>query len=203
MYAMRRATINFLALFAGLAAIAAPSVGQGLSSKGDEFLAALRESNGSKAFTLLDGSGTTIINHRGDDGATALHLVIRARNTNWIGYLLANGADKDAADKKGDTPLILAARTGYGEAISRLLKAGAMVDKANRQGETPLIVAVQQRQTATVGALLELGADPDKRDHAAGYSAREYAARDSRSKDMIKLIEAAKPRPAAVPKPAS
>ena len=185
-----RAMIGMMAL----ALAAGPANAQGATSKGHEFLTALRESNGSKAMQLVDDSGFTVINHRGDDGSTALHIVIRTRNSNWVGFLLANGADKDAADNKGDTPLILAARSGYGEGVARLLVSRAQVDKANKQGETPLIVAVQQRHSAIVSSLLKLGANPDKRDHAAGYSARDYAKRDSRSKDMLKLIETVKSR---------
>ena len=198
MSVMKRAMIGLL----GMALIAAPVPGQGITSKGDEFLTALRESNGSKAMRLVEDSGFTVINHRGDDGSTALHIVVRNRNSNWIGYLLTNGADKDAGDKKGDTPLILAARSGYGEGAARLLMSGAQVDKSNRLGETALIVAVQQRQAAIVSTLLKLGANPDKRDHAAGYSARDYANRDSRTKDMLKLIETVKSRVSEVGKPA-
>lgn len=186
----------------GLALVASPAIAQGIKSKGDEFLTALRESNGSKAMNLVDDSGFTVINHRADDGSTALHIVIRTRNSNWVGYLLANGADKDAADKKGDTPLILAARSGYGEGVARLLMSRAQVDKPNRLGETALIVAVQQRQAAIVSSLLKLGANPDKRDHAAGFSARDYAKRDSRSKDMLKLIETVKSRVSEIGPPA-
>ena len=195
---IKRATIGLLSI----ALIARPAVSQGISSKGTEFLTALRESNGSKALQLIEESDFTIVNHRADDGSTALHIVIRTRNNNWVGFLLSNGADKDAADKKGDTPLILAARSGNGEAAARLLMSGAQVDKPNRQGETALIAAVQQRQASIVSTLLKLGANPDKRDHAAGYSARDYATRDSRTKDMLKLIEMARPRASEISKPA-
>lgn len=194
---MKRAMIGLV----GMALVAAPALGQSLTSKGDEFLTAVRESNGSKAVRMIEDSGVTVINHRGDDGSTALHIVIRTRNSNWLDYLLANGADKDAGDKKGDTPLILAARSGYGEGVARLLMSGAQVDKPNRLGETALIVAVQQRQAAIVSTLLKLGANPDKRDHAAGYSARDYANRDSRTKDMLKLIETVKSRKADIGEP--
>ena len=199
---MKRAMIGFAGMALGLGLIASPAVSQGLTSKGDEFLTALRESNGSKAMRLVEDSGFTVVNHRGDDGSTALHIVIRTRNSNWVGYLLANGADKNAGDKKGDTPLILAARSGYGEGAARLLMSGAQVDKPNRLGETALIVAVQQRQAAIVSTLLKLGANPDKRDHAAGFSARDYAKRDSRTKDMLKLIETVKSRVPEIGKPA-
>lgn len=196
------ARIGLLGLVLGLTLAASPVMSQGLTSKGHDFLTALSESNGSKALQLLEDSGFALINHRADDGSTALHVVIRTRNSNWVGYLLDNGADKDAGDKRGETPLILAARSGYGEGVARLLMKRAQVDKPNRLGETALIVAVQQRQAAIVNTLLKLGADPDRRDHAAGYSARDYAKRDSRTKDMLKLIESAKPRTSEIAKPA-
>lgn len=186
----------------GLALIASPALGQSVTSKGTEFLAALRESNGSKALRLVEDGGSSLINHRADDGSTALHIVIRTRNSNWVGYLLQNGADKEAGDKKGDTPLILASRIGYGEGVARLLMSRVQVDKPNRLGETALIAAVQQRHAAIVSTLLKLGANPDRRDYAAGFSARDYAMRDSRSKDMLKLIETVKSRVSEIGKPA-
>ena len=198
---MKRAMIGLAGMALALGLVANPAIAQGITSKGNEFLTALRESNGSKAMRLVEDSGFTVINHRADDGSTALHIVIRTRNSNWVGYLLANGADKDAGDKKGDTPLILAARSGYGEGAARLLMSGAQVDKPNRLGETALIVAVQQRQAAIVSTLLKLGANPDKRDHAAGFSARDYAKRDSRTKEMLKLIETVKSRVPEIGKP--
>jgi ankyrin repeat protein len=64
-------------------------------------------------------------------------------------------------------------------------------------GETPLIIAVQQRDLQIVRQLLDAGANPDRSDAAAGYSARDYAVRDTRARDILKLIEDKKPRPTA------
>jgi ankyrin repeat protein len=71
------------------------------------------------------------------------------------------------------------------------------VDATNRSGETALIVAVQQRDTRLVRQLLDRGADPDHADSVAGYSARDYASRDPRARDIQKLINDKKPKPAA------
>lgn len=183
-------TLALTALFL----IAAPAGAQQIGSDGEAFLTALREGNGSKAFSLAEGKGSTVINYRGDNGESPLHIVIRRRNSNWISFLLANGANPDAADNKGDTPLILAARAGYVEAAAQLLMKRAQIDKANRLGETALIVAVQQRNGLIVSTLLKLGANPDRPDHGSGYSARDYAKRDSRSKEMLRLIETVQSR---------
>jgi ankyrin repeat protein len=93
--------------------------------------------------------------------------------------------------------LIAAARVGFEDAVEWLLSLGAKVDAPNRMGETPLIIAVQQRQPQIVRVLLNAGADPDKPDAAAGYSARDYAKRDNRSRQILDLIEAKKPKPPA------
>ena len=177
-----------------VALVATPVIGQTLASQGEAFLTALREGNGSKAVSLADGKGSTVINYRGNDGETALHIVTRMRNLNWIGFLLLSGADPDATNKQGDTALIIASRSGYGEGVAQLLKARAQVDRTNRLGETALIVAVQQRYAPIVSTLLKFGANPDRADHASGYSARDYAKRDSRSKDMLHLIETVQAR---------
>jgi ankyrin repeat protein len=64
-------------------------------------------------------------------------------------------------------------------------------------GETALIMAVQQRQLDAVNLLLSKGADPDRKDSAAGYSARDYAKRDTRNREILSAIESAdKPKPA-------
>ena len=176
-----------------LSLVAAPAHAQIKGSDGDAFLTALREGNGSKAVSLAEGKGSTVINYRGENGESPLHVVIHTRNSNWIGFLLANGADPDIGDNKGETPLLLAIRTGNIDAAAQLLRARAQIDKVNRMGESPLIVGVQQRSAPIVSALLKLGANPDRSDHA-GYSARDYAKSDSRSKEMLRLIDTTKAR---------
>jgi ankyrin repeat protein len=176
---------------------ATPATAQVFGSDGEAFVAAMKEGEASKALELVEKPGSTVVNYRGDDGNAGLHIAMRARNANWVGFLLSRGADPNLGDANGDTPLLLAARRGFVEGAARMLMNRAEVDKTNKLGETALIVAVQQRQTAIVKMLLEAGADPDKTDHASGYSAREYAKRDNRSPELLKLIETAKTKKAA------
>ena len=189
-------TVRALAIAAALSA--APAVAQMHGSDGEAFIAAMKEGEASKALELVEKPGSTVINYRGGDGNAGLHIAMRHRNSNWVGFLLSRGADPDLGDANGDTPLILAARRGFVEGAARMVMKRAEVDKTNRLGETALIVAVQQRQTAIVKMLLEAGADPDKTDHAGGYSAREYAKRDDRSPEMLKLIESVKSKKSAI-----
>ena len=168
---------------------AAPAAAQLNENDGATLVKALRDGDGSKAYALVQGNGTNVVNYRGPDGEAPLHVATRLRNGNWVGFLLANKADPNIGDKEGDTPLIISARMGYGDGASRLIRSRADVNRVNRRGESALIVAVNQRQPAIVKMLLEAGADPDKRDFGAGYSAREYAKRDSRMPELIRLIE--------------
>jgi ankyrin repeat protein len=184
-------------LVLALAIAATPALAQISGSDGEAFVAAMKEGNGSKAVDLVEKPGSTVVNYRGDDGDAGLHIAMRHRNANWVGFLLSRDADPNLGNKNGDTPLILATRLGFVEGAARLLMYRAQVDKANKLGETALIVAIQQRHSAIVRMLLEAGADPDKADHASGYSARDYAKRDNRSQDMLRLIESVKSKRAA------
>ena len=181
---------------AALAASASPAFAQ-LATAGYDFVEAVRKSDGDKVVKLLQDHPTGLFDSKSEDGDTALIIALARRDDQWTGFLLSNGADPNLAGKGGNTPLITAARVGYEDAIGWLLGLGAKVDATNKMGETPLIAAVQARQVPIVRVLLQAGANPDKADSAAGYSARDYATRDSRSRDILKLIETKKPKPAA------
>ena len=83
---------------------------------------------------------------------------------------------------------------------SSSLGRGARVDADNRHGETALTRAVQSKQARMVELLLRAGANPDKPDHVTGYTPRDFARRDTRNPQLLKLIETVKP---AKKKPAS
>lgn len=177
-----------------VAAAAVPAMAQGFSnsSEGEKFLKAIEEGDNNTAIPLIEQPGSRIVNFKGYSGETALHIATRTRKVDWVGHLLRKGADANATDRKGDTPLMIASRIGFEEAAEWMVKLGARVDAANGRGETALIIAVQQRQPRIVELLLKSGANPDKADFGAGYSARDYAKRDTRNPQLLKLIETVK-----------
>ena len=183
--------------------LAAPAGAQTSGFEGQKFVQAVRDRDATEALELLRTRGPTVINARDEKGETALIVAILRRDSSWTGHLLTEGADPNLPARNGDTPLIAAARVGFRDAVDWLIELGAKVDLDNRMGETPLIVAVQSRHTPIVRELLERGANPDKTDSAAGYSARDYAKRDNRGGEILRLIEAKKPKPAAPQRRAS
>jgi len=172
---------------------AAPATAAPFLSEKIAFLNAIKERDALKANELARSNGAEILDVRGDDGSTPLTITIARGDEEWTGFLISKGANVNLPGKGGDTPLILAARVGFTEAVRWLLLKQARVDMTNRSGETALIAAVQQRQLPIVRLLLDAGADPDKADSAAGYSARDYAKRDNRSRAILQAIEAKKP----------
>jgi ankyrin repeat protein len=173
--------------------LAAPAGAQS-GFDGQKFVQAVRDREGGEAMELLRLRGRTVVNARDEKGETALIVAISRRDEEWTGFLLGQGADPNLGARNGDTPLIAAARAGFRDAAEWLIEFGAKVDLDNKMGETPLIVAVQQRQASIVRLLLAAGANPDLTDSAAGLSARDYAKRDTRSREILKLIEAGKPK---------
>jgi ankyrin repeat protein len=180
-----------------LAAVATPAIAQSGGYDGIQFVDAVRKKEGDKVTEAVRKNGPGIVNAKDVNGDTALIVAITDRNEDFTAYLLNQGADPNLGGKGGDTPLIAAARVSYQDAAEWLLGQGAKIDGTNRMGETALIIAVQQRQVAMVKLLLSHGANPDKPDSAAGLSARDYAVRDGRSREIIQAIEAKKPKPAA------
>lgn len=174
-----------------LMTLAAPALAQ--NGDGAAFVEAVRQGDGNKASELLGRRPSGLLDSRAEDGETPLTIALGRRDEEWTSFLLTNGASPNLQGKNGDTPLIVAARVGYADAIGWLLTLKAKVEADNRQGETPLIVAVQQRHLPVARTLLNAGANPDKTDFS-GYSARDYALRDPRARDILKLIETKKPK---------
>jgi len=186
----RSGNLRRFALVALAAMYATPASAQSYVSDAEPFINAVRDRDGDKATEII-GTRPSVVNTRNAKGQTALNIALSRSDDLWTRFLMGNGADPNLQDSNGDTPLIVAARVGYNDAIELLLHYGAKVDLANKMGETPLIVAVQQRELNAVKLLLAKGANPDKTDSAAGYSAREYAKRDTRTPQILAAIEEA------------
>src|SRR5439155_2835152 len=74
------------------------------------------------------------------------------RQVKTIRCLLDAGADVNAPDKNGATPLHRAVRTRCSAAVKLLLQAGADPTRRNRPGSTPFHLAVQNTGRGGSGA---------------------------------------------------
>lgn len=146
-----------------------------------------------------------------DVPSTPLHEAAWKGDIDRIRALVKEGADINATDALGGTPLYWAARGGHAlgphrchgedrerpEVIAALLDLGANPNLADRRpripggssGWTPLFVALHHEQFRSAATLLEHGADPNIRSDQ-GMSVMEIASGEGAPRELIQLIVA-------------
>jgi len=97
-------------------------------------------------------------------GASAATLLeaVQARDAAAVRAALAAGADANARDVDGTTPLVYAAHAGDAAIARALLAAGADPNLANRYGVAPLHEAALVADVDLVRSLLDKGAEVDR-----------------------------------------
>jgi ankyrin repeat protein len=80
-----------------------------------------------------------------------------------IGLLLKRGADVNAKDSDGWTPLLHAAFRNHVPSVEVLVEGGADLDAAATGGFTPLAIALEEGKFFAAKALIDLGAKADTR----------------------------------------
>ncbi len=162
-----------LAVPLGLLALPAPAAAQ--FSDSYKFLESVKKKEGDKVTEMLAEGSPNLVNTRDvTTGTTALHIVTARRDLTWMEFLIGKGANVNARDFKGVTPLVSASNMNFIEGVELLVKYGAKVDESNNSGETPLITAVHNRNVPLMKLLLQAGANPDRADNS-GRTARDYA----------------------------
>jgi uncharacterized protein len=101
------------------------------------------------------------VNQTAPGNYTALHKASIHANRTILQVLLEAGADIDARDMEGDTPLLWAAWKGQAANALLLLERGADFRLRNRRGETPLSYAKESGDLSLISRLEALIARAD------------------------------------------
>jgi ankyrin repeat protein len=88
-------------------------------------------------------------------GMMTLHWACVHDNVEMVKELVSAGADIDAKDKDGVTPLHLASSGGYLECVHEMVSAGADIRAVNNDGHLPVEEAVSEEDTDVVKYLMK------------------------------------------------
>ena len=117
---------------------------------------AVAEGNWSEVEQCVKAEGANVA--VGALSRTILHLACKYGRSDWIGQLVGLGANPNAKDVDGATPLMAAALNGSSESIQELSKAGADLNLTQRGGKTALHFAAMKKNEECIKALLDCGA---------------------------------------------
>ena len=111
-------------------------------------------------------------------------------NVDIASLLIRSGADTNAENRLGVTPLFLAAQNGNAAMVQKLLAAGANADQVDRAtGESILMVAIRAGSTDSVRALLSSKANPNVAEPQLGLTPLMLAAEAGHAEIVRALLE--------------
>ena len=122
-----------------------------------------------------------------DTSASALHWAAYRNDLDAVKRLLAEGADPNAVNRFGVTPLHEAATVGNAAMLEALLDAGGDANAAFGEGETVLMTAARAGDVASVKTLLAHGGKPDATENWHGQTALMWAAIENHA-DIVQLL---------------
>jgi len=150
------------------------------------FLAAMMSANTAIAQTTPTADATAL--PTAERRQELLFEAARLGRTDLVGDLVKLGADANAYDARGYTPLILAAYDGHIDTVDALIRAGADACKPDRsQGNTAQMGVAFKGEDAIADRLLKAGCDVNAR-NKAGQTALMMAALFGRTHQLRSLL---------------
>ncbi|MHC4155680.1 MAG: ankyrin repeat domain-containing protein [Planctomycetota bacterium] len=120
-------------------------------------------------------------------GLNGLHRAAKKGDVEEVKRLLDQGADLEARDKAGSTPLHLGSYTGRYEVVKLLIAAGADLNAKDDWGSTPLHDAIYSRRRDVAELLIAKGADVKIR-NKSGETPLSLAAGETGDMDFLRLL---------------
>ena len=120
------------------------------------------------AVTVLTDRGADVT-LKSKDGKTALHHAVHDGYVSLVevlSCLIKNGAEVNARDQSGRTPLMEACRRCRANVVTFLIEHGAEVNARDQSGRTPLMEACKHCRANVVTFLIEHGAEVNARDQS-------------------------------------
>ena len=128
-------------------------------------------------------------NTKQPDGATALHWAVHWDDLATMGLLIRAGADVNATNDYGVTPLSLGCTNGNAAIVDMLLQSGADPNSASPvTGEAVLMTAARTGIVEVVEALLDHRADVNAKELQHGQTALMWAAAEGHTGVVRVLI---------------
>ncbi|MCM8537703.1 MAG: ankyrin repeat domain-containing protein [Lentisphaeraceae bacterium] len=151
-------------------------------SASERLLEAVYKDDVNKVKTFLAAGDDASFENR--YGTSALSIACENANLAIVKELTANGA---SIKEKilGETPLMIASRTGNADLVSYLIEKEAKVNFVSPRGYTPLLWAVNEGHTKVADVLIKAGADPRFTHKKTGLTPLVIATRDGR----LKIVE--------------
>jgi uncharacterized protein len=176
----------FVSLFSVEGACAEGAVTQ-VAPQPAPLVQAARSRDAATVEKMLRAGPRTVVRQIAVDGTTALHWAVYNDDADLVDRLVAAGADVNARNDYGATPLSQAAVVGNVRVIKRLLSAGADVESANADGQTVLMVLARSSNVEAAKLLLKRGARVDAREAWRDQTALMWAAAEGQAA-MVKLL---------------
>ncbi|KAL9043864.1 MAG: hypothetical protein Q9214_002961, partial [Letrouitia sp. 1 TL-2023] len=150
--------------------------------------------NDTRAVDILLRNGANPFAETGDDQASPIHLAARADSASCVELLLqarykGKAVEINGWDKRGRTPLRIAAGNDCVACTALLIQKGAEIDNLDRQNETALLSAVYESAHETVPLLIKAGANT-KAMTRSGNTILHFAANESDLKTLTLLSRA-------------
>lgn len=133
----------------------------------DWFVNAAKANDETAVRAFLSNGTIRNVDERDSNGVTALNLAALHAHSDLCAVLVSLGADVNAVQHDGATPLLAATFSGSEDlAIRFIVEFGARINSTNRSGAAPIHGAALLGQVKLLRTLLARGADPRTRDES-------------------------------------